>query len=372
MTRFDRQINLRGFGQEAQNKLKQSSVLVIGAGGLGCPALLYLAATGIGKIGIADCDTVSISNLNRQILYGENDAGKRKAVVATETIQQKYSDIDVECFNTFLDNSNALEIISQYDVVVDCCDNFSSRYMINDACVLLNKPLVYGAIYQYEGQVSVFNVKDEKGFTHNYRDLFPVPPNAKQIPDCNETGVLGVLPGVIGTMQATEAMKLITGIGKTLCGKILYYNLLQQSFYELAIAKNPEASHAAPANEKDFRSHNYSVTCATVKTIDWNKANEMYSLNPQQTTFVDVREKDELPRVDTFMCVDLPLSALAHQAHCISQFEKLLVFCQGGVRSEKAVRQLQILFPEKQFYSIQGGILDSLSQLSNKLYATEV
>ncbi len=372
MNRFDKQINLRGFGTKGQGKLSQSSVLVVGAGGLGCPALLYLAAAGVGKIGIADGDTVSVSNLNRQILYGEDDAGKSKAVVATEIIRQKYRDIAVECFDKFLDTTNALEITSQYDVVVDCCDNFSARYLINDACVLLNKPLVYGAIFQYEGQVSVFNVKDENGFAYNYRDLFPVPPKAAQIPNCIDTGVLGVLPGIIGTIQATEAIKLITGIGKILYGKILYYNLLQQNIYELDIAKNPEASKQAPISEQAFCNYDYTISCFAINVIDWNKAYEIFSLHPEQTVYVDVREKDELPKMHTFASVELPLSVLTQHANSISDYGNVLVFCKGGVRSEKAVLQLQQLFPKKKYYSIKGGIMDMLSPLNNKMYANEV
>lgn len=365
MSRFDRQIHLRGFGSEGQNKLSQSSVLIVGAGGLGCPVLLYLAAAGVGKIGIVDGDVVSISNLNRQILYGENDAGKSKAVVAAEIICEKYSDIDVDYYTFFLDNVNALEVISQYDVIVDCCDNFSTRYLINDACVLLNKPLIYGAIYQYEGQVSVFNVKNDTGNSYNYRDLFPVPPDASQIPNCNDTGVLGVLPGIIGNMQAAETIKLITGIGKILCGKILYYNVLQQDFYELDIAKNAAASTNAPADELEFRSHLYNITCTTVNSIDWNTAQRMYALQTHRTAFVDVREKDELPRVNVFSCLELPLSILTKNTDFLSQIDTVVIFCKSGVRSETAVMQLQQLFPNKKFYSIIGGILDKSSPLNN-------
>ncbi len=372
MTRFDRQINLRGFGPEGQEKLVQSSVLVIGAGGLGCPALLYLAAAGVGKIGIYDGDMVNVSNLNRQILYGEKDTGKSKAVLASEIIRKKYSDITVEYYNKFIDTTNALEVISQYHVVLDCCDNFSTRYLINDACVLLKKPLVYGAIYQYEGQVSVFNVRDENGIAHNYRDLFPIPPETAQIPNCNDTGVLGVLPGIIGTMQATETIKLITGIGKILCGKILYYNLLEQSFYELYLAKNPKASIKAPKNEQAFYNYDYTISCSAKNSIDWNKAHEIFSLHPEKTAFIDVREKEELPKVNTYNCLELPLSVLTQHSNCISAYENVLVFCKGGVRSEKAVMQLQQLFPEKKIFSIKGGINDNLSSLNHKLNETEV
>lgn len=370
MTRFDKQINLSGFGENAQNKLRQSSVLVIGAGGLGCPALLYLAAAGVGKIGIADGDTIGISNLNRQIIYGEKDEGKKKALVAAEFLSEKYSDIEVRVFTSFIDTTNALEIISQFDIVVDCCDNFSARYLINDACVIMNKPFVYGAIYQYEGQASVFNAKNEKGISHNYRDLFPIPPDASQIPNCNDTGVLGVLPGIIGTMQAAEAIKLITGIGKNLCGKVLYYNLLYQSFYELSITTNPEATKNAPANEKAFRDHNYSIICSTIKSIDWNEAHRIYSLQPEHTAFVDVREIDEMPKIETLSCIKLPLSTLIPNAGCISDKQNVLVFCKGGVRSEKAIMQLQQLFPDKIFYSIIGGVMDKLSPLNIHMHET--
>ncbi|MBM3412259.1 MAG: dinucleotide-utilizing protein [Bacteroidetes bacterium] len=372
MTRFDRQIKLMGFGNEGQQKLNSASVLVIGAGGLGCPALLYLAAAGVGKIGVVDGDVVDISNLNRQVLYGESDVGKSKVGVAVERIRQKYYNIAVEGYEQFIDNSNAIALISKYDVVLDCCDNFSTRYLVNDACVLLNKPLVYGAIYQYEGQVSVFNVQDLNGIAHNYRDLFPDPPDAGQIPNCNDTGVLGVLPGIIGTLQATEAIKLIVGLGNILCGKMLYYNLLDQRFNELAIDKNPVSDQKIPASQIEFQDRDYRITCAAVKNIDWDKALEMFFLNPELTAFVDVREKDELPKIEAVPCLALPLSSIAQQINCLLPYENVLVFCKSGLRSDKAVMQLQQADPFRKYYSILGGIMNNLSPNNNKPYAKEV
>jgi len=220
MSRFERQTILPGFGQEGQQKLSMAKILVIGAGGLGCPALLYLAAAGVGTIGIADGDKVSLSNLNRQILYGEDHIGQSKAEVAGELIRSKYSDIQINIIPHFLTSENALDIIKKYDLVLDGSDNFGTRYLINDACYLLKKPLVFGAIYQHEGQVAVLNISRNGQEPLTYRDLFPNPPSAAEVPNCAETGVLGVLPGIIGTMQATEAIKYLSGFGKPLIHKV--------------------------------------------------------------------------------------------------------------------------------------------------------
>ncbi|HET7361891.1 MAG TPA: HesA/MoeB/ThiF family protein, partial [Salinimicrobium sp.] len=203
MSRFERQKILPEFGSEGQQKLSTAKVLVIGAGGLGCPALLYLAAAGVGTIGIADGDSISESNLNRQTLFGHNDIGKAKAETAAGILQEKYPDINFQVIPHFLTSENALEVLENYDLVLDGSDNFGTRYMINDACVLLGIPLIMGAIYQYEGQLSVFNYGENPV---SYRDIYPVPPKANEIPNCSETGVLGVLPGIIGNLQAAETI----------------------------------------------------------------------------------------------------------------------------------------------------------------------
>ena len=210
--RYQRQILLKEFGIAGQQKLLQAKVLVIGAGGLGCPVLQYLTAAGIGCIGIVDNDVVSLSNLHRQVLYDTNDIGKSKVSVAAEKLRLVNSDTELIEYHIHLDKNNCLGIINEYDIIIDCTDNFASRYMINDACVLKAKPLVYAGVNRFEGQVAVFNVtRNEKVRTANYRDLFPVQPEQNEVLNCSEAGVLGVLPGIIGSMQASEAIKLITG-----------------------------------------------------------------------------------------------------------------------------------------------------------------
>ena len=232
MSRFERQTILPDFGPEGQQKLLEAKVLVLGAGGLGCPALLHLCAAGVGTIGIVDGDALSESNLNRQTLFGHSHIGLPKAQTAAQLLREKYPDISYQVIPHFLSNTNTLDLLSGYDLVLDGTDNFPTRYMINDACSLMNIPLIMGAIYKYEGQVSVFNYGDNPV---NYRDLYPEPPQSHEIPNCSETGVLGVLPGLIGTLQATEAIKLITGIGSVLSNKMLFYNLKTSGFYEVAI-----------------------------------------------------------------------------------------------------------------------------------------
>lgn len=363
MNRYERQINLRGFGTEGQRKLRQSSVLVIGAGGLGCPALLYLAAAGVGKIGIADGDTICLSNLNRQIVYSESDEDKKKAVVAGAILSHKYSDIEVNVFSKYIDNNNAIDILSKFDVIMDCTDNFSTRYLVNDACVLLNKPFVYGAIYEYEGQVSLFNVCHDHGIACNYRDLFPVPPDPSQIPNCDDTGVLGVLPGIIGNIQAAEVIKFLAGVGTLLSGRVLHYNLAHQQFYELNISPHPEAYRHMPQTELAFRNFDYSLSCSAVETIEWDKAHSIFNHDSRQSIFVDVRESGELPKAEHIPYIHLPLSQLSEGTKYFVDQQSLFVFCQHGIRSAKAVGILKKIFPEKNIFSIKGGIMDNHSPI---------
>lgn len=372
MNRFERQINLRGFGIKGQNKLRHSSALVIGGGGLGCPALMYLAAAGIGKIGIADGDTVSVSNLNRQIFFGEKDDGKKKVSVISSILSDKYSDIEIEIFPDYLTTHNTPELLSPYDIILDCTDNFSARYLINDACVLLNKPLVHGSIFEYQGQVTLFNVKNNRGETFNYRDLFTVAPDSSQIPNCDETGVLGVLPGMIGTLQATEAIKYLSGTGTLLSGRLLCYNMEIQQFYDIEITHNPESLQHMPLTIAAFREFDYSLVCPSVQTLDWNEAYSLFNKNPMETIFVDVRERTELPRVKNIPVTDLPLSILAEDSFRLTEKKNLLIFCQGGIRSIKAAKALIEIFPKKHIFSIRGGVMDEQSPVNEFLYEREV
>ena len=229
MKRYSRHITLSEVGLIGQLKIAESKVLVIGAGGLGAPLLLYLNAAGVGTIGIVDFDTVSLSNLQRQVLFREQDLDLNKADIAKELLSARNSELNIKSYPVALTTSNALEIIKPYDIVVDCTDNFRTRYLINDACIKLNKPFVFAAIYKFEGQLSVFNYAGGP----TYRCLFPTPPKAGEVPNCEEAGVMGVLPGILGTYQANEVLKMILNLGEVLSGKLVSINLLtnqQNSF----------------------------------------------------------------------------------------------------------------------------------------------
>ncbi len=361
MSRFERQTILPGFEQEGQQKLKKARVLMVGAGGLGCPALLHLAAAGVGTIGIADGDNISESNLNRQTLFGQQHIGKRKAETAAEILKEKYPDVKFKVISEFLSQQNTLEMLAEYDLVLDGSDNFGTRYMINDACVLLNKPLVMGAIYQYEGQVTVFNYGENPV---NYRDMYPNAPQSHEVPNCSETGVIGVLPGLIGTLQATEAIKIISGVGKVLTNKILFYNLKTSGFFEVAVAPNPDSKKMLPADQEAFRSKDYNITCGLSENISWDKAMDwQHSL--KSCILVDIRELDEEPLLERRDISKIPMSVLAEDQKKVRSFENIIVFCKSGQRSEKIAAELKKQFPEKKVFSVEGGIMHSNSPLNS-------
>jgi sulfur-carrier protein adenylyltransferase/sulfurtransferase len=227
LERYARHFRLPGFGVAAQLRLRAGKVLVVGAGGLGCPALQYLAAAGVGCIGIADGDTVDLSNLQRQVLYGVDDIGKSKADCARERLLQLNPNVRVEVHNKNITRENAAEIIEQYDVILDCTDNFPSRYLLNDTAVAFGKPNIFASVSRFEGQVTVFNLLNKDGSRGpQYRDIFPEPPAAGTVPDCAEGGVLGVLPGILGAIQALEAIKILGGVGESLSGKMLILDAL--------------------------------------------------------------------------------------------------------------------------------------------------
>lgn len=355
--RYQRQILLKEFGRSAQDKLSKAKVLVIGAGGLGCPALQYLAAAGVGTIGIVDFDVVDLSNLQRQVLYTVHDIGKPKAATAATKLHALNPEIKIDVYNIQLTNKNALSIIAAYDVVIDGSDNFATRYLVNDACVLLDKPLVYGAVLRFEGQVGVFNLADDAtNIKTNYRDLFPQPPDAATSLSCNEAGVLGVLPGIIGTMQATEAIKIITGIGKTLRNTIISYNALENSFYEFQISPDEKPVAFIPKDELSFLSFQYDWFCNTLSGSEIN-AEEFDLLRlKEQLTIIDVREKDEWPLVDEFPVIQIPLSEFDKAVSNISTENKMVVFCSSGKRSLLACKMLIEKYPGKKIYSLKGGI----------------
>lgn len=362
MSRFERQHILPGFGREGQEKLSRAKVLVVGAGGLGCPALLHLSAAGMGTIGIADGDSISESNLNRQTLFGQNDIGKLKTETAADILKQKYPDIQFDIISDYLTPVNALEIIESYDLVLDGSDNFETRYMVNDACVLLKKPLIMGAIYQYEGQFAVFNYGKNP---INYRDIYPVPPEAHEIPNCSETGVLGVLPGIIGTLQAAEAIKLLSGLGTVLTNKILFYNLKTCSFYEIEVNPNPTSGKNIPKDEEAFRKTDYNVTCGLAENISWQKALDWFR-NLESSRLIDIREPNEEPVFNKSGIVQIPMAELAENSQQLESVEHIFLFCKSGQRSMKLAEQLKKTFPEKKIFSIEGGILHPSSPLKTE------
>jgi molybdopterin-synthase adenylyltransferase len=239
LDRYARHIILPGVGAAGQKRLLESRVLVIGAGGLGSPILLYLAAAGVGTLGIVDFDEVDVTNLQRQILHSTSDIGKAKVLSAKESLEQLNPDVKIEIYQEQLASQNAREIIGTYDLVIDGSDNFPTRYLVNDACVFENKPLIYGAISQFEGQLSLFNVTTEKDKSPCYRCLFPTPPKPGTVLSCSEAGVFGVLPGVVGSLMATEAIKFILGLGESLAGTLLYYDGLYSEMRRVTIKRNP-------------------------------------------------------------------------------------------------------------------------------------
>lgn len=355
--RYDRQIKLQGFGIESQDKLASAKVLVIGAGGLGCPVLQYLTAAGVGNIGIVDDDRVSLSNLHRQILYNSNDVGKLKTEAAFERLNAMNPEVQFRIVSERIIPQNAVTIVSDYDVVVDCTDNFATRYLLDDVCRILEKPLIFGAIYQYEGQIAVFNVRNKEGFTTHYRNLFPEPPNPGEVPDCNEAGVLGVLPGVIGTLQATEAIKLMTGIGEPLINKLMTIDILS---YQTAVFEIPSLNLTdknIPYSIEEFENMNYQLHCriefAGIKNLSPSEFKKAAKL--PDTVVIDIREPEEQPKLDVSY-VSIPLSQLKENVSQINN-RNVIVVCQSGKRSLSGAKILQeILGPKYIISHLEGGI----------------
>ena len=360
--RYHRQVILKGFGEEGQNKLSTARVLVIGAGGLGCPALLYLAAAGVGHLGIIDHDEVALSNLHRQVLYDTTDIGQPKAERAALKLARLNNEVGIIPYVMRLQPANCLEILSGYDIIIDGSDNFSTRYMVNDACVLLNKPLVYGAVSQYEGQVSIFNSGEIRT---NYRDLFPHPPAAGEVMNCAEAGVLGVLPGIIGTMQASETIKLITGIGEPLVNRLYTFNALSNLSYEILVSRTDLSASLIPADTYQFEQTNYDWLCGMPSgslEIGLRQFNNM--AGKAGILVIDVRENGETPLVQEFPHIQLPLSLLRENLADLNA-ETVVFFCQSGKRSLQAAQWLKdIQGPVKNIYSLQGGILNWRSPIT--------
>ncbi len=343
--RYHRQTILAGFGPEAQEKLGRSKILIIGAGGLGVPVLTYLNAMGVGTLGIVDNDVVSLSNLHRQVLYSETDIGRAKVDVALERLKVQNSETKLNGHRTFLTKENALEIIAKYDVIVDASDNFPTRYLVNDGCVILKKPFIYGALYGFEGQVSVFNHKGGP----TYRCLFPTMPKPDEVPDCNENGVLGILPGIIGNFQALETVKVVTGVGETLSGRLLLFDALSNSFQKIGFptkSQNLGLEALRPS---------YEFGCDTdFSSMEAADFLELADKGPPQ--LIDVRTSKEFAGNHLPMAHNIPLSELVTRQNEIDFDKKVYVVCQSGVRSKKAIVRLRESRPDTIFFNISGGM----------------
>ncbi len=355
LNRYSRHCSLPQFGVECQQKLKNARVLCVGAGGLGSPLLLYLTAAGVGTIGIVDHDIVQLSNLHRQILYSAEDINQKKVVVAKKKLAATNPHVDHIIYDEKIDRNNALSIISEYDIIADGTDNFPTRYLINDACFHLKKPNVYASIFQFEGQCSVFTTDDAPC----YRCLYAEPPPPGLVPNCADGGVLGILPGVMGLIQATEVIKLIAGIGTTLAGRLLTYDALSMRFQEFGLQKSPDCrlcAHKQPFESLPVYENNICELKQEIK-VPQISVSKLYQMKSENKSFVllDVRElyEYEICHLDGKL---IPLSQLAQRLGELDSSQLVVVHCKSGSRSSKAVKFLQ----ESGFTDVRnltGGIL---------------
>lgn len=345
LQRYSRHLLMEEFGTDAQLKLKSARVLVVGAGGLGCPCSLYLSAAGIGFLGIADDDVVSLSNLQRQVLFNTDDIGKLKAETAKAHLLNKNPLITIQTHSR-ITKENVLEIIGLYDLVIDGSDNFSTRYLLNDACVLTGKPYIYGALFKFEGQVSTFNYQDGP----TYRCLYPEPPAPGEVPGCGEAGVLSVLPGIIGIWQATEAIKVIAGIGEPLTGKLLIVNLFSNHFNTFYFKVNP-------CNRLISELGSYEEVCEGFgQSIEYHVFNVW--LATEDILLIDVREEEEFERFN-IGGLNIPLAELEDFIVMVQLNKKTVVVCQTGIRSLKALQVLKKNSPQLEVYNLRGGLQNS-------------
>lgn len=348
LRRYSRHLLIPEFGREGQERLKQSSVLIVGAGGLGSPASMYLAAAGVGRIGLVDFDTIDDTNLQRQLLYSSDQVGQKKLVKAKERLNGINPNVTIETHATQLTSENALAIIDQYDLVIDGTDNFPTRYLVNDACVMLGKPNVYGSIFRFEGQVSVFGTEDGPC----YRCLYPDPPPPGLVPSCAEGGVLGVLPGIVGSLQANEAIKTLAGIGDTLAGRLLLFDALHMEFTEVKVRKNeacvvcgPEPTVTELIDYEEF----CGVSPAQEQEAEPMTANgiitatQVKNLLDKDTDFVllDVRELPETQICQIPESTHIPMGQVPQRLDELPKDKQIVCYCRTGGRSGQVAQFLR-------------------------------
>jgi sulfur-carrier protein adenylyltransferase/sulfurtransferase len=357
--RYQRHLVLPSFGIEAQQKLKDAKILIVGVGGLGAPVGLYLTAAGIGHIGLIDNDTVDITNLQRQVLFTENDIGLSKSKKAAERLVQLNSEATIKVIQEKLTSDNALDILKPYDLVIDCTDNFPTRYLINDACVILDKSFIHGSIYQYEGQVSVFNYN--KGA--NYRDLFPTPPSPESVPNCEVGGVLGTLPGIIGSIQANEAIKIICGIGEPLHEKLFIFDSLTMMSRIIKIkSQNSRIKIKDLIDYEAFCNSSSLKKDTMIKEISVVELHQMIE-NKEDFQLIDVREQHEADISALNDGVLIPLGQIPANEDKIAKDKKVVIYCRSGIRSGQAVNYLQSKLGLDNLYNLKGGILAWADQI---------
>lgn len=405
LARYNRHIIIPGFGIEGQQKLRDAKVLVVGSGGLGSPVLLYLAAAGVGTIGIVDFDVVDDSNLQRQVLYGIESVGERKVEAAQQRLRSLNPHISIQIYNTYLNASNAAEIIKDYDVVADGTDNFPTRYLVNDACVLLGKTNVFASIFRYDGQVSVFNFLQQNGERGpNYRDLYPNPPAPELVPSCAEGGVLGVLPGIIGSMQALEVIKVITGIGDVLSGRFFLFDAKTFGTRTMSFSKrddNPltgkKPTITSLVDYEKYCGFKVHGEDSTKKNNDLNSDRGEFDINSDQDhlnssqnneaanlrtllkeisvrqlkqlkdsgadfQLIDVREPHEYEIVNLGAEL-IPLAQIADHANRIDKTKQVIIHCKSGSRSAQAIQLLQEKFGFTNLYNLKGGIMSYVQEI---------
>lgn len=337
-SRYACQIPLDGFGPKAQSILKKSKVLIVGMGGLGCPASLYLTSSGVGVIGIADYDIVAKKNLHRQVIYSEDDIGKPKVQIAKKVLTNQNPEVVIDVYEKKVSSNNALEIIRDYDVVLDCTDNFSTRYLLNDACVLLDRPLVYGAIFQYEGQAAIWNSKNKDNTrSPNYRDIFPEVNG--QIPNCADGGVIPTVAGIIGCIQATEVIKYLIGIDSRLRNNLLIFDVKSMTSYSIKLPKRTSTNiHSLPV----------------ISDVEEISSDELKN-NFNKYKLIDVRSRQE-HQDKNIGGQNIPLDELGANASKMN-FEKPMVFyCVSGKRSAVAAKTIKAMRPDIDVLSLKGGL----------------
>ena len=361
MQRYRRQTVLGEFGENGQRRLLESSVLVVGAGGLGCSALVHLAGAGAGRIGIVDHDLVSLENLHRQVLYDMYDIGTPKTAATARKLRSLNPDLKIIEHPFPLTNAACLELFPLYDLVVDCTDNFPTRFMVNDACVLLGKALVSAAVTGYEGQIAVFNLPDGSGREPvHYRDLIPSSPAPGSVVNCEEAGVMPSLPGMLGAMQAGEALKILTGVGTPLSGSLLTYSMKDNRLLTFEISKRPPDAYEMPADTDAFLRTEYTGQCKTTDAfgeIGPERLEVLIGLG--DTRIVDLREPGEEPPITGLEHLRIPLSVTDWPAH-VPGTGRIVLVCQRGVRSREAARILVSQHTSsttgREVYSLEGGV----------------